>query len=306
LRTEDWKPLAADLWNKLTDGLKPDMLQGLDELILVPDRWLWYVPFEALPVGDSSAPPLITKVATRYAPTVSLAVPDDRPANIAPDLLVIASRMLPREESGGAVEAVNSLRKSLGKVTQLSGPLPAPASLFAPLCRRVLVFDDVDPLARGSYDWSPLAIDRDKPGNALGSWFSLPWGGPDQLVLPNYHTMAEAALKRNPSGDELFLAACGLMASGSRTILLSRWRTGGQTSIDLAREFAQETPYMPASAAWQRSVQLAWEKEVHLAREPRVKITESDGSLRATHPFFWAGHLVIDRGAVPPREKPAP
>jgi len=34
-------------------------------------------------------------------------------------------------------------------------------------------------------------------------------------------------------GDEMFLAVCGLMASGCRTILISRWRVGGQSTVDL-------------------------------------------------------------------------
>ena len=41
-------------------------------------------------------------------------------------------------------------------------------------------------------------------------------------------------------GNEVFLSVCGLMANGARTMLLSRWRTGGQTSFDLVREFIQE------------------------------------------------------------------
>jgi hypothetical protein len=305
LGSDAWKTTAADLWSKLTDKLKTDALQGIEELIVVPDRWLWYVPFEALPVRDAAGPSLIASTAIRYVPTVSLVIPDGRPANIQPNLVIVTSRMLPKEDVAASVEMASSLTKTLGHVTQLTGPLPAPANLFAPTCRRVLVLDDVDPFGPGPYDWSPLQIDRDKPGSSLGSWQSLPWGAPDQLVFPNFHTVAETALKRNPTGDELFLSACGLMATGARTVLFSRWRTGGQTSLDLAREFVQETPFQPASSAWQRSVQLALETELVLPREPRVKGAPSEGTLRASHPFFWSGYVLIDRGAVPPRDPPS-
>ena len=47
------------------------------------------------------------------------------------------------------------------------------------------------------------------------------------------------------------------MASGSRSILLSRWPVAGQSTFDLVREYVQELPFVPAAEAWQRSVQLA-------------------------------------------------
>jgi hypothetical protein len=302
--TDDWKVAAADIWGKLTDQLTDESWSDIQELIIVPDRWLWYVPWEALPVGGIEEPPLIRRFAIRYVPTVSLALPDGRPANGQPELVMVANRTLPQSELDAASTMAGQLRPVLGKVTELTGPLPAASALFAALCRRVLVMDDVDPLPRGAYDTAPLSLDRDKPGSTLGSWFGLPWGAPDQIVFPNFHTMAEESLRRKPTGDELFLAACGLLTSGSRTVVLGRWRTGGQSSNELVREFVQETPYLPASAAWQRSVQLMMEKDLNLSREPRVKVGEAERSIPASHPFFWAGYLVIDRGAVPPVEAP--
>ena len=48
----------------------------------------------------------------------------------------------------------------------------------------------------------------------------LPWGAPDQLILPGFHTPAEDGLRGRQTGDEMMLATCGLMASGVRTMLL--------------------------------------------------------------------------------------
>ena len=61
------------------------------------------------------------------------------------------------------------------------------------------------------------------------------------------------------------------MASGARTVLLSRWRTGGQSSYDLVREFAQELPHTSPADAWQRAVLLAADTRLNLEAEPRVK-----------------------------------
>jgi len=88
------------------------------------------------------------------------------------------------------------------------------------------------------------------------------------------------------------------MASGARTVLLSRWRTGGQTSCDLMREFAQELPHAEPSEAWQRAVFLAANTPLNLDAEPRIKPTAGEEVPKATHPFFWAGYLLVDTGAA--------
>ena len=90
----------------------------------------------------------------------------------------------------------------------------------------------------------------------------------------------------------MFLSLCGLMSTGSRTILLSRWRTGGESSYDLVRQFVQELPYSSAADAWQRSVQMLMQSPLDLNREPRVKRVAGGDSATGRNPFFWAGYLV--------------
>ena len=100
-------------------------------------------------------------------------------------------------------------------------------------------------------------------------------------------------------GDEVFLAACGLMASGSRTALLSRWRVGGQSTTKLIKEFVQEMPHESAAGAWRRAVELCGESTLDPATEGRLKATATSDPLKADHPFFWAGYLLIDSGLMP-------
>jgi hypothetical protein len=112
--------------------------------------------------------------------------------------------------------------------------------------------------------------------------------------------------RRSSNGEDVFLGLCGLMATGARTVLLSRWRTGGQTCNELVREFVQELPHQSAPAAWQRSVQLLRGTTVVAEAEPRVKVSEAiDVDISADHPFFWAGYLLVDSGSRPLSEKPA-
>jgi CHAT domain-containing protein len=163
--------------------------------------------------------------------------------------------------------------------------------------------DDSDKLPFG---WSPLALDTGKAGGLLSDWMLLPLNAVDQVILPGFHTPAEYALKRGGTGDEVFLATCGLMASGCRTILLSRWRVGGQSTIDLVREFVQELPHEPANVAWRRSIQLARDRMLDPSLEPRLKTSSKAKSVKADHPFFWSGYMLVDTGVVPKEtaEKP--
>ena len=93
-----------------------------------------------------------------------------------------------------------------------------------------------------------------------------------------------------------------MMSTGTRTVLLSRWRSGGQTSLDLVREFTQELPHTTPADAWQRAVQVVSNSPLNIEAEPRMKKSrgehaDSDAAQRATHPFFWAGYLLADSGS---------
>lgn len=295
-----WKGIAQEVLKRLTNNAAASVWDRFDELVIIPDGPLWYCPFEALQIADGDKTvPMISKVRLRYVPTVALSLPDARRAGPVAETAVVAGAMFPRMPPEISDMAVADLQVGLTRVTRLTDPLPASSNLFATLCDRLVVLTDMEDRARGPYDWSPLQIDRGKAGGTLDSWIALPWGAPQQVVMPGFHTAAEDALKRRTTGDELFLAVTGMMATGTRTILLSRWRTGGQSSYDLVREFTQELPYSLAADAWQRSVQLVRAGELDLEREPRVKAELLDRAPNADHPFFWAGYLLVDTGMDP-------
>jgi hypothetical protein len=101
----------------------------------------------------------------------------------------------------------------------------------------------------------------------------------------------------------MFQAVCGLMEGGARTILVTRWRTGGRTNFDLVREFAGELANSPPNEAWQRACLLARESPLDATREPRLKRSDETGeSPTADHPFFWAGYMLVDNS--PPALQP--
>jgi hypothetical protein len=267
-------------------------------MVVVPDGVLWYLPFEALqvPGKEGTSQPLVSLVKVSYAPTVSLALPDARGKKPLARTAIVAGRLMPRDDDKPAATNAADMVKALPGSSILSFA-PAPSSILGSTIDRLVVLSDVDDVDKGSYAFAPLQLDRGKPGSTLADWFPLPFASPEQVVLPGFHSAAEYSLKKGGTGDEIFLSLCGLMSIGSRTILISRWRPAGQTSFDLVREFAQELPRSPGVHAWHRAVQLARSTEIDADREPRVKISPAD-NMKAEHPFFWAGYLLVDRDSA--------
>ncbi|NLY02465.1 MAG: CHAT domain-containing protein [Rhodopirellula sp.] len=304
-----WKESARQLLNTILEGSQADFSQSFQELIVVPDGIAWYVPFEALTIqaGDQSVP-LISRIRVRYAPTASLATGGGRAANPMAKTAVVLGRLFPQHEDAVAQAAFDDLAGVVPGCIAVKGPLlPAPSSLYGILMDRLIVLDDIAQPDANPYSWSPIQLDRGKPGGALSDWLSLPWGGPSVVVLPGFHTAAESGLKkidRTAPGAEMFLSICGLMASGARTVLLSRWRTGGRSSFDLVREFSQELPHTSPADAWQRAVLVAADTRINAEAEPRVKESDTE-QLRAVHPFFWAGYMLVDSGTPSPEGEAA-
>jgi hypothetical protein len=306
LQGDAWREPAAKLLAALTNNTRADSWEQFREVIIVPDGPLWYLPFEALPVERPDGPSsLLAQVPVRYAPTFSLIVPDDRGNRPLGRTAVVAGKLLARDDDAFAQQAVEAVALALPGSALLPANLPAASGTFAAALDRLVVMANHDDSDKLPYAWSPLVLDAGKPGSSLAEWTGLPWGGAEQIVLPGFHTPAEYALKRGGTGDEVFFTVCGLMASGSRTILLSRWRVGGQSTVDLVREFVQELPHEPASAAWRRSVQLFSGNVLDPAREGRLKASAAASGVSAEHPFFWSGYMLVDTGVQPPRDAPA-
>ena len=299
ISSDKWKQPAREVLETLLKGSSADFSQPFDELVIVPDGALWYLPFEALQVKvDDQLHSLISRFRIRYAPTISLGTSRGPGRNPTGNTAVVVGKLYPRDDAETARTAFEQFSAVVPGAVMLDAQPNSPTSAYSSLIERLVVLDDLA-AQEGPYSWYPASIDRGRPGGTLADWLLLPWGGPDVVVLPGFHTAAEDSLKRmnrTTPGSEMFLAVCGLMANGSRTLLLSRWRTGGQASFDLVREFAQELPRTSPADAWQRAVLLTIDSRLNLESEPRVKRSDSGDTPKAAHPFFWAGYMLVDCG----------
>jgi hypothetical protein len=208
---------------------------------------------------------------------------------------------------------LDELGKLVSGPVRVPSPLPEPAQLISVLLDQLISFDEVDmtqPLPAAI-----LPAGRGRSGtDGASAWFALPFGGPERIILSGFSTAAEQGLKGsrrkasggNRPGDEVFQELCEMMENGARTILVTRWRTGGRTNFELVREFARELPNAPANEAWQRACLLARETPLEVTREPRLKRSDETGEQpTADHPFFWAGYMLVDNSpAATDEEEP--
>jgi hypothetical protein len=210
--------------------------------------------------------------------------------------VVVAGKLLPREDEAISKAVVEPVAAISGDGTVLRRDPGVPTSIFSATFDRLVVLAECDEAEKAPLSLSPFVLDAGKPGSTLADWSQLPLAGLDQVLLPGFHSPAEFGLKRGGTGDEMFLSICGLMACGCRTVMISRWRVGGQSTSDLMREFIQELPHRSAASAWRRSVQLASERWLDPSLEGRIRSTKPGENLKADHPFFWSGYLLVDRG----------
>jgi len=307
---DDWRSSGEKLYKSLLEGssLSP---AALTELIVVPDGVTWYVPFEALVVeNEGRHEPLLTFTKVRYAPTAGLAFSFNGAWRRVQRTGIVPGKVAPGETDEAREAPLAGLEAAVPNPVRLEAPLPAPSPSMASLLDALVVLDDVDAQSADPLGWSPIPLDRAQQFGSLGQWLALAGDGPQRVLIPGMHTPAErggkAGRRRGSEaalvGNELFYASCGLMSAGAETLLLSRWRVGGQSTMDLMREFVQELPHTSAADAWQRSVELTKESTIDPVNELRVQASKNPVELKATHPFFWAGYLVVDSGWRPEEE----
>lgn len=320
----DWRGSAARIERMLFENSRITLAEGIDELVIVPDGWLWYVPFELLPVATNRAVAgrgeerrLRDVCRIRYCPTRSLAVMRFEPRPAGP-IGVVAGRLFRGDRAAVADEAVAEMAASIGGVVPIASPPgPAPA-LAASVCDTLLVLDEIS--AEGSRAGRPLvAGGAGRVGITFADWLALPPKRPQRVLLPGLQTAMSRGLTKPPErpGEEVFAAAADLLAAGSHTAVVSRWRVGGKSCLDLMTEFLRGVTAVrdgerasTAAESWQRAVDVVMAEQPDPAREPRLKHTSGPALPDSRHPFLWAGYLLVDCGsgadAAEPVVAPAP
>ena len=323
LRDSDWRGPAGRIERMVFENSRVALGEGIDELVIVPDGWLWYVPFELLPVssarggaGDAAPRPLGEVCRIRYCPTRSLAVaalPAPRPLG---PIGIHAGRIVRGDDHAAAADVLARLTAQMDRAVPVSmsaaGP---PAALVASVFDALAVFDESGGNGAAALLVPPAA---GRAALAFTDWVAPPTKRPQVVLLPGLQTaiaggLEEKSLPPRP-GDDIFMPVTDLIAAGARTAVVSRWRVGGGTCVDIMGEFLREVTAgdvgqrESASALWRRAVDIVTAECPDPVREPRLR-QQADAALAdASHPFLWAGYMLIDcgTGAMPPAAEAPP
>ena len=295
LKSEEWKAESAKLTAKIFGSVPADAWKDVRELVIVPDGLLWYLPFELLRVGeDEEQKNLRDLVDIRYSPTLFLAYGAQREQRKLERTAVVVAKMHSRVEPEMSAKAFEKLEAELPNAVKYER-VRIPSNVLGSVIDQLIVWSDVRQ-ARGdsAFSMMPMQIDQGKTGTTLGSWMSLPWEGPDHLVMPGFNSDGGTSLRSKLNGSDLFLTTMGLMASGTRSILISRWRMGGANSLALSRNYSTRRPKMGGSKALRESIKLSRGLALNYENEPRLRTKKNDEALKAEHPAFWAANMFLE------------
>jgi len=305
LLASDWQGPAERIERLLFEHSQIELGEGIDELVIVPDGMLWYLPFELLPVGSARAADagrrparkpadqaesvtgpgranaepapaprrLRDACSVRTCPTRSLAVLRFDPPRTAGPLGIYAGRLLRGDKPAVAQEWAAELAGTLDRVVMLPAPGPvASMPLVASLADTLLIIDEL--AGDGPVASRPLLSSQGgRPAATFGDWLTSPGKRPRCVVLPGLQSAMAGGLAKPPArpGEELFMAATDLIAAGGRTLLLSRWRMGGRTAFQMVSEFLRDRSVDGAEAQPPPAAE-SWARavEVATAEQPDV------------------------------------
>lgn len=288
---ESWKEDAVKLRRQLLPDDTTITRNQFDHLIVVPDGPLWYLPFEILPLVEADSPLMVDEIEIRYAPTPGLALKPtglpsmQRRVGLAADLF-FAPRDLELNES-----IIQSILDVVGEAVRLPNDEETPTSLLGGKVGHVVVTAPRTPNAKNPFLMGLAPYDQNNAYGTLAAWMRFPADVPSTVVLFGYRSSAD--LGQLASGEEMFLPLMALHSAGVRSVMISRWAVGGESSAVAMREFLQELPFTGLNEAWSRARMVLRRTELDPAAEPLLlKAEHSREGVTGDQPLFWSGYLV--------------
>lgn len=303
-----WQQAAEELHA----GLIPDnlrlALKDHTKLVIVPEGWVWYVPFAMLPAEQLDGPRWIEQRDITFSPTASLAL-NCFGALSRNDQLLEKQKEQPTatwdgavwnasffggkdqtEEAQKAIEFENEV-PSVKVLQPIKEIIPvnlyrARPSLLLAACRAIesnttlgsAWFDQIE--AKGRITWNDL--------------ITSPLLSPEVLLVPGWSS--GAATLNLGNGDELFLPAMALMMSGTKQGLLHRWNGAGSAAHTLLKRYLLEWNDHSPQEAWRRSLTALWAEQFPPSQEDVLKGAEfNQGLMPGSHALLWSGYLPVGR-----------
>ena len=274
-RDLDYRPLAVSLYRTLI-GPAREQLRGKTTLVVVPDGYLWQVPFQALEPAPEHY--LLQDRAIFYAPSLSVLheMGKLQKARKSPESRVLAMDAVVLPAARREVEGLRALYGDRN-VKIYTGPeadedrfkQEAPHYQVLHLAAHG-VFEDGNPmnsylvLAKAGKPEAGILEARDMMDLDLHA---------DMVVLSGCETGRGIA-----AGEGLIGMAWALFIAGSPATVASQWKVESGSTSDLMLGFHKHLQTAPKARALQQAA-----LEVMKNREYR-------------HPFYWSGFVLMGEG----------
>lgn len=288
---QSWKEAAVTLRRHLFPDDATLSEQRFDELIIVPDGPLWYLPFEILPLADADSPLVADKISVRYAATPGLALkplaspPISRAIGLAPELF-----FAPRDPDANEA-IIESILEVLNDPVRMPKVVDTPTGLLGNKIGHLVVAAPRTPNTKNQLLMNVATYDQGNPYGTLAAWMRFPAEVPRSAMLVGFRTPLDVG--QMGTGDEVFTTLCALNVAGVRSVMLSRWAVGGESSAVMLRELLQELPFTGLNASWDRARMMMRRTELDPAGEPLLtKADHERQGLTGDEPLFWSGYLI--------------
>jgi CHAT domain-containing protein/tetratricopeptide (TPR) repeat protein len=302
-RDFDFTGTAKELYATL---IQPALGEIKDKtrLIIVPDAALWEMPFQALMAEDNHY--LIQDAALAYAPSLTflreLQKPKNPQANLAEATLLAVGnplmqgqsltsgrrddKLLPLPESEREVKNLAQLyglagSKILVGAEALEERIKAVANQYAILHFATHgILNDTRPM------YSSLVLSQAESGKEDGlleAWEVMKMDLQARLVVLS---ACETGRGRVGAGEGLLGFSWALFVAGCPTTVVSQWKVDSASTGELMLEFHKQLQ----SPATRASASLA---AAEALRQASLTLMRSDNY---SHPFYWAGFVVVGKG----------
>jgi hypothetical protein len=288
---QDWKETAVSLRQRLIpdDSMISD--SRFDQLIVVPDGPLWYLPIEILPLGDAESPLLGEKISVRYAATPGLAIHPVAPPTTNQAIGFASAKFFAPRDSELEESMQQSIVDGMKEPVQLPQSVDAPSSLIGGRVGHVVVAAAQTANLKNPLATNIAGYDRSSLQGSLAAWIRFPAASPGSVVMMGMRTPVDQG--QMGDGNEVFMLLTGLQVAGVRDILMSRWAVGGESTAMLLRELTQELPFMGLRESFTRARVILQNATLDPSAEPLLTRAEADvEELSGNYPLFWASYLV--------------
>lgn len=292
-RNVAWRATASELAQTLLPAEARQLVVSGQRLIIVPSGNLWYLPFDLLPAAENDVTtPLLARHRICYLPTLAhVRQIDGPPPTVTTAVGLYGNFFATDRELNQALasQVAQDSRQSVRlDVTQKLG-LTSPSWLRI-RADQLWVACEL-PAPKNPWELRLLPVEPSQE-NALANWMQAPMRSPARVFLPGLQTSAQR-IELN-GGDELFVPACTLMATGVRSLWVSRWKVGGRSSQIALSRVMEELAYESPSSAWQRTAIALWAEKLATADEPLLPEAKAlPKTIDGSHPLLWSGYMMI-------------